>query len=113
MQLKVRDLTSTRFLRINSTHSRITQILHLHSTKSYYLPHKTMAEASKPKYDSLPGIDTAPDVYETPELAEDVSTIQASTAVSESSDNDSDSEAGADSSAVRHQRLQTDQARNR
>lgn len=68
-----------------------------------------MTEAPKPKYDSLPGIDTAPDVYETPELAEDVSTIQASTAVSESEGEGSDAEA----SAVRHQRLQTDQARNR
>jgi nuclear migration protein JNM1 len=45
-----------------------------------------MAEASKVKYDSLPGIDTAPDVYETPDLAEDVSTIPASTAVSDSYD---------------------------
>ncbi|KAL1609268.1 hypothetical protein SLS59_001632 [Nothophoma quercina] len=67
------------------------------------------SEASRPKYDSLPGIDTAPDVYETPELAEDVSTIQASTAISESDYDDSDPE----SSAVNHQRLQTDQARNR
>ncbi|KAJ4992145.1 Arp2/3 complex [Stagonosporopsis vannaccii] len=67
------------------------------------------SEASRPKYDSLPGIDTAPDVYETPELAEDVSTIQASTAISESDYGDSDP----DSSAVNRQRLQTDQARNR
>lgn len=70
----------------------------------------TMAsEASRPKYDSLPGIDTAPDVYETPDLAEDVSTIQASTAISESDYSDSDPE----SSTVNHQRLQTDQARSR
>jgi nuclear migration protein JNM1 len=67
------------------------------------------SEASRPKYDSLPGIDTAPDVYETPELAEDVSTIQASTAISESDYDGSDPE----SSAVNHQHLQTDQARNR
>lgn len=67
------------------------------------------SEASRPKYDSLPGIDTAPDVYETPELAEDVSTIQASTAISESDYDDSDP----DSSAVNHQRLQTDRARSR
>ncbi|KAJ4363722.1 hypothetical protein N0V95_001038 [Ascochyta clinopodiicola] len=67
------------------------------------------SEASRPKYDSLPGIDTAPDVYETPDLVEDVSTIQASTVVSESDDNSFDPE----SSAVSHQRLQTDQARNR
>jgi nuclear migration protein JNM1 len=69
----------------------------------------TMAEATKPKYESLPGIDTAPDVYETPDLAEDVSTIQASTAVSESSSGSDDE----DESAIRHQRLQTDQARSR
>jgi nuclear migration protein JNM1 len=68
-----------------------------------------MAEATKPKYESLPGIDTAPDVYETPDLAEDVSTIQASTAVSESSSGSDDEE----ESAIRHQRLQTDQARSR
>jgi nuclear migration protein JNM1 len=68
----------------------------------------TMAEAQKPKYDSLPGIDTAPDVYETPELAEDVSTIPASTAASDSGDG-SDAEV----SGVQHQRLQTDQARSR
>lgn len=70
-----------------------------------------MAEASKVKYDSLPGIDTAPDVYETPDLAEDVSTIPASTAVSDSDDSSSD--ADADASAVRHARLQPDQARTR
>lgn len=68
-----------------------------------------MADAPKQKYVSLPGIDTAPDVYETPELAEDVSTIPASTAVSDSENDDSDPEA----SAVRHQHLQTDQARSR
>lgn len=67
-----------------------------------------MAEASKVKYDSLPGIDTAPDVYETPDLTEDVSTIPASTAVSDS-EGDDDPE----SSAVRHHHLQTDQARDR
>ncbi|KAF3046484.1 hypothetical protein E8E12_010103 [Didymella heteroderae] len=65
-------------------------------------------EASRPKFDNLPGIDTAPDVYETPELAEDVSTIQASTAISES-------DYGSDSNDVglSHQRVQADQARNR
>ncbi|KAI4919035.1 uncharacterized protein J4E92_008679 [Alternaria infectoria] len=70
-----------------------------------------MSEGTRPKYDNLPGIDTAPDIYETPELAEDVSTIQASTAVSES-DGEGDDDDPRDS-AVRHQRLQPDQARNR
>jgi nuclear migration protein JNM1 len=66
-------------------------------------------EASRPKYDSLPGIDSAPDVYETPDLTEDASTVQASTAVSESEGDDSDPER----SAIHHQRFQTEQARSR
>ncbi|EUC50877.1 hypothetical protein COCMIDRAFT_31775 [Bipolaris oryzae ATCC 44560] len=72
-----------------------------------------MSEATRPKYDNLPGIDTAPDIYETPELTEDVSTVQASTAVSESDYGDNDDDDDNDDSAVRHQRLQPDQARNR
>ncbi|KAF1951893.1 hypothetical protein CC80DRAFT_495774 [Byssothecium circinans] len=76
-----------------------------------------MSEASKPKYDSLPGIDTAPDVYETPELAEDISTVQASTAISSSDSgsdsNYSDAEDGEEASTVQNRRLQTDQARHR
>lgn len=63
-----------------------------------------MSEATRPKYDNLPGIDTAPDIYETPDLAEDVSTIQASTVVSEDEDGES---------ALDRQRFQTDQARSR
>ncbi|KAH7069266.1 dynactin-like protein subunit 2 [Paraphoma chrysanthemicola] len=69
-----------------------------------------MAEGTRPKYDNLPGIDTAPDIYETPDLAEDVSTIQASTVVSES---DGDDDNDPDRDGVHHQRFQTDQARNR
>lgn len=69
-----------------------------------------MSEGTRPKYDNLPGIDTAPDIYETPDLAEDVSTIQASTAVSESDDDDDNDP---ERSAVHHQRFQTEQARNR
>ena len=79
-----------------------------HTPNRFTSTPRTMAEAQKPKYHSLPGIDTAPDVYETPELAEDVSTLPASTAVSESGD-DSDAE----TSGIQHQRLQTDQARSR
>jgi nuclear migration protein JNM1 len=63
-----------------------------------------MSEATRPKYDNLPGIDTAPDIYETPDLAEDVSTIQASTVVSEDEDGEP---------ALDRQRFQTDQARSR
>lgn len=69
-----------------------------------------MSEAIRPKYDNLPGIDTAPDIYETPELAEDVSTIQASTAVSES---DEDDDEDPERSAIRHQRFRPGQARDR
>lgn len=73
-----------------------------------------MAEAPKPKYDSLPGIDTSPDVYETPDLDHDTSTVQASTAVSESEGGESEEEEDEEEeSVVRHQRLQTDQARSR
>lgn len=73
-----------------------------------------MADAPKPKYDSLPGIDTSPDVYETPDLDHDTSTVQASTAVSESEGGESEEDEDEDEeSAVRHQRLQTDQARSR
>jgi nuclear migration protein JNM1 len=68
-----------------------------------------MSEGTRPKYDNLPGIDTAPDIYETPDLAEDVSTVQASTVVSESDGDDDDP----DQSAVQHQRFQPGQARNR
>jgi nuclear migration protein JNM1 len=71
----------------------------------------TMSEATRPKYDNLPGIDTAPDIYETPDLAEDVSTIQASTAVSESDGDDNNDEP--DISVVRNRRLQPGQARHR
>jgi len=63
-----------------------------------------MSEGTRLKYDNLPGIDTAPDIYETPDLAEDVSTIQASTVVSEDEDGES---------ALDRQRFQTDQARSR
>jgi nuclear migration protein JNM1 len=68
-----------------------------------------MAEPPKPKYDSLPGIDNSPDVYETPELDNDTSTIQASTTVSGSENGESDPE----ESGIQHSRLQTEQARNR
>jgi nuclear migration protein JNM1 len=67
-----------------------------------------MAEAPKPKYDSLPGIDTAPDVYETPDLAEDVSTVQASTTLTDSEDDDSDEDSG-----LKHRHLQANDARSR
>lgn len=74
-----------------------------------------MSEGARPKYDNLPGIDTAPDIYETPDLAEDVSTIQASTVVSgsEGDDDEDDDEDNPDRSGVHRQRFQPDQARNR
>ncbi|KAL6712099.1 hypothetical protein ACN47E_003142 [Coniothyrium glycines] len=69
-----------------------------------------MPEPTRPKYDNLPGIDTAPDIYETPDLAEDVSTIQASTAASDAGDDDADDP---DRSVVNRQRLHTEHARSR
>lgn len=77
-----------------------------HNNKSH--TPANMSEATRPKYDNLPGIDTAPDIYETPDLAEDVSTVQASTNVSESDGDEDPNE-----SVVQRQRLQTDQARSR
>jgi nuclear migration protein JNM1 len=67
-----------------------------------------MAEAPQRKYTNLPGIDTAPDIYETPDLVDDASTIQASTAVSESGGDSEEDDTG-----ISRSRLQTDQARSR
>lgn len=97
---------------------RVSCIIEIHlpnfphnSPRVYASIQNTMAEAPKPKYDSLPGIDTAPDVYETPDLDHETSTIQASTAVSESDSTESEEED--EESAVQHRRLQTDEARSR
>jgi nuclear migration protein JNM1 len=92
---------------LDALSSNVPQILPPHPRQHTFVPPytpATMSEATRPKYDNLPGIDTAPDIYETPDLAEDVSTIQASTVVSEDEDGDS---------ALDHQRFQTDQARSR
>ncbi|KAF2199649.1 hypothetical protein GQ43DRAFT_398302 [Delitschia confertaspora ATCC 74209] len=68
-----------------------------------------MTEAPQRKYTNLPGIDTAPDIYETPDLIDDASTNQASTtAVSEAGDEPSGDETG-----ISRSHLQTDQARSR
>lgn len=98
---------STRSYPKLSTDDPQTPQDHNHEPRTF----TAMSEATRPKYDSLPGIDTDPDIYETPDLAEDVSTIQASTVVSESEGDDDDDDP--ERSAVHHQRLQTRQARNR
>ena len=67
-----------------------------------------MADTPQRKYTNLPGIDTAPDIYETPDLVDDTSTIQASTAVSESG-----ADSGEDDTGISRSRLETSQARNR
>ncbi|KAJ9624809.1 hypothetical protein H2203_004759 [Taxawa tesnikishii (nom. ined.)] len=60
------------------------------------------------KYAQLPDLDNAPDIYETPDLVDDASTLQTSTgARSPSPTNSEDS----DTNIIR-QRLQPDQARN-
>ncbi|KAF2400357.1 hypothetical protein EJ06DRAFT_556681 [Trichodelitschia bisporula] len=64
--------------------------------------------ASIRKYATLPDIDQAPDVYETPDLADDVSTIQATTARSPSPSSSSGS-----TSAIDRQPLEPTSARTR
>ncbi|KAF1999311.1 hypothetical protein P154DRAFT_554804 [Amniculicola lignicola CBS 123094] len=72
-----------------------------------------MAEPSKPKYDSLPGIDTAPDVYETPDLDHETSTIQASTTLSSSASATSGASDDEEESGIRRHRFEPDSARER
>ncbi|KAI9781800.1 MAG: hypothetical protein M1816_002190 [Peltula sp. TS41687] len=74
------------------------------------------------KYATLPDLDSAPDIYETPELADDLSTLQTSTARS-SSPEASDAEDGPgnhtnnngnssnEGRSISHQHLHPDQAR--
>ncbi|KAK3382338.1 Dynamitin-domain-containing protein [Lasiosphaeria ovina] len=65
--------------------------------------------ASNRKYAALPDLDSAPDIYETPELTDDNSTVPPTTIRSpDESDDDGDSAA-----AISHSRLRIDQARSR
>ncbi|KAK0668276.1 putative dynactin subunit [Cercophora samala] len=65
--------------------------------------------ASNRKYAALPDLDSAPDIYETPELTDDTSTIPPTT-VRSASDNEYDDD---DAAAISRSRLRIDQARSR
>lgn len=63
------------------------------------------------KYSALPDLDTAPDIYETPDLTDDNSTIPTTTGPSQS-DNEFDDEYE-DTDGISRSRLRIDQARSR
>ncbi|KAH7634753.1 Dynamitin-domain-containing protein [Sordaria sp. MPI-SDFR-AT-0083] len=67
--------------------------------------------ASSRKYAALPDLDSAPDIYETPELTDDNSTVPPTT-VRSPSDNEFDEEDD-DSAAISRSRLRIDEARSR
>ncbi|XXG94959.1 hypothetical protein Hte_001218 [Hypoxylon texense] len=64
------------------------------------------------KYAALPDLDSAPDIYETPELTDDNSTVP-TTAGRSQSDNEFDEEEDDDAPGISHSRLRIDQARSR
>ncbi|KAI0842292.1 Dynamitin-domain-containing protein [Hypoxylon sp. FL0890] len=64
------------------------------------------------KYAALPDLDSAPDIYETPELTDDNSTIP-TTAGRSQSDNEFDEDDDDDAPGISHSRLRIDQARSR
>ncbi|KAI0173396.1 Dynamitin-domain-containing protein [Hypoxylon sp. FL1284] len=64
------------------------------------------------KYAALPDLDSAPDIYETPELTDDNSTIP-TTAGRSQSDNEFDEDEDDDAPGISHSRLRIDQARSR
>ncbi|KAF6814257.1 dynactin subunit [Colletotrichum sojae] len=63
------------------------------------------------KYAALPDLDSAPDVYETPELTDDISTVPTTTAPSHSDDDFDDLDD--DTNGISRSRLRIDQARSR
>ncbi|KAI0021502.1 Dynamitin-domain-containing protein [Xylariomycetidae sp. FL0641] len=63
------------------------------------------------KYADLPDLDSAPDIYETPELTDDVSTVPTTTGPPHSENEFEDDDE--DAAGVSHSRLQVDQARSR
>ncbi|KAL2136258.1 hypothetical protein VTI74DRAFT_4691 [Chaetomium olivicolor] len=67
--------------------------------------------ASNRKYAALPDLDSAPDIYETPELTDDHSTVPPTT-VRSPSDNEYDEEDD-DAAGISRSRLRIDQARSR
>ncbi|KAK1988773.1 Dynamitin-domain-containing protein [Colletotrichum cereale] len=64
------------------------------------------------KYAALPDLDSAPDVYETPELTDDTSTVPTTT-VQSHSDDDFDDDLDDDTNGISRSRLRVDQARSR
>ncbi|KAI1761846.1 Dynamitin-domain-containing protein [Hypoxylon sp. FL1150] len=64
------------------------------------------------KYAALPDLDNAPDIYETPELTDDNSTVP-TTAGRSQSDNEFDEDEDDDAPGISHSRLRIDQARTR
>ncbi|KAK8168493.1 Dynamitin-domain-containing protein [Phyllosticta citrichinensis] len=66
--------------------------------------------AQSHKYKNLPGLDTAPDIYETPELTEDT-TVQSSTARSPSQASDFTDDSEGVISGIDRRKISTDQAR--
>ncbi|KAI4867531.1 Dynamitin-domain-containing protein [Hypoxylon rubiginosum] len=64
------------------------------------------------KYAALPDLDSAPDIYETPELTDDNSTVP-TTAGRSQSDNEFDDDDDDDAPGISHSRLRIDQARSR
>ncbi|KAI1775612.1 Dynamitin-domain-containing protein [Hypoxylon cercidicola] len=65
------------------------------------------------KYAALPDLDSAPDIYETPELTDDNSTVPTTTAGRSQSDNEFDDDEDDDAPGISHSRLRIDQARSR
>ncbi|KAL1310694.1 hypothetical protein AAFC00_000953 [Neodothiora populina] len=64
------------------------------------------------KYAALPDLDEAPDIYETPELADDTSTLQTSTAARSPSPSDSESSEADPASGINRHRLRPRDARS-
>lgn len=64
------------------------------------------------KYAALPDLDSAPDIYETPELTDDNSTVPTTT-VKSHSDDEFDEDDDVDSAGISRTRLRIDQARSR
>ncbi|KAJ0313413.1 hypothetical protein COL516b_000350 [Colletotrichum fioriniae] len=64
------------------------------------------------KYAALPDLDSAPDVYETPELTDDTSTVPTTTGQSHS-DDDFDDDLNDDANGISRSRLRVDEARSR
>ncbi|KAL1893781.1 hypothetical protein Sste5346_006284 [Sporothrix stenoceras] len=65
------------------------------------------------KYSALPDLDTAPDIYETPELTDDNSTVLTTTGRSPSDDSDDNDDDDDVDTGISRSRVQVDQARSR